>query len=123
MVRSPLPREVRPAARAPHPRLKAALTRHAENAEVARAVRDGAVIDEECRRRLADLLDIAGRADVRIGLTTHLNDKLAALTNAIDQAQRPATPPLRAPKADPSPWRLLRVDRAAGSPRWTRASR
>jgi hypothetical protein len=87
-------------ARAPHPRLKAALTRQAETtAEVARAVRDGAVLDDECRRRLADLLDIAGRADVRIGLTTHLNDKLAALTNAIDQAQRPATPPLRSPTA------------------------
>ncbi|HEY2223259.1 hypothetical protein [Actinomycetospora sp.] len=87
-------------ARAPHPRLKAALTRQAERtAEVAQSVRDGAVLDDECRRRLADLLDIAGRADIRIGLTTHLNDKLAALTDAIDQAQRPATPPMAPPAA------------------------
>ena len=87
-------------ARAPHPRLKAALTRQAEStAEVATSVRDGAVLDDECRRRLADLLDIAGRADIRIGLTTHLNDKLAALTNAIRDAQEPAAPPLRSPIA------------------------
>ena len=87
--------------RSPNPRLKAALTRQAETtAKVAQAVRNGAVLDDECRRRLADLLDIAGRADIRIGLTTHLNDKLAALTNAIDQAQRPPTPPLHSPTAD-----------------------
>lgn len=60
------------------------------------------MLDQECRRRLADLLDIAGRADIRVALATHLNDKLAASTNAIDQAQRPATPPLRSPAADHS---------------------
>ena len=87
-------------ARHPHPRPQAALIRQAETtAEVPQAVRDGAVLDDECRRRLADLLDIAGRAEVRIGLTTHLNDKLAALTNAMDEAQRPATAPLRSQKA------------------------
>lgn len=63
-------------ARAPHPRLKAALIRQAEaTVEVAQAVRGGAVLDDECRRRLADLLDIAGRADIRIALTTHLNSR------------------------------------------------
>ena len=77
-------------ARTPYPRLRAALARQAERTtQAAELVRAGAELDEDARRRLADLLDLAGQAAVREGLNVHVNDRLGGLTDAILRAQEP----------------------------------
>lgn len=81
-------------ARTPNPRLRAALARQAERSlDAAEVVRGGGVLDDDVRRRLADLLEVCGNRELREGMHTHVRDKVGALTDAIDRAQAPRTTP------------------------------
>jgi hypothetical protein len=77
----------------PNPRLRAAWARQAERvAEAAGIVRGAGTINDDVRRRLADLLEVCARTAQYEALNVHVQDKVAALSDELRRAQQPQTP-------------------------------
>jgi hypothetical protein len=67
-------------------------------ADAAQTVRGGGTIDDDVRRRLADLLEVCSRTAIYEALNVHVRDKNAALSDEITRAGEPRTQPARPPR-------------------------